>query len=332
MKKHCLVVIVALSLLLSACSLRGDDAGQPSDSQGQDMEATDIYDISWKEIAGTGNDLTSFFTTENGIFGLGASNDGSRHLYAAVKEDIWQGKSAYLNVKMLELDTAADRRQLIVFAGMGDVFYTVEEQIGDALVYYLCRYDADGNRQQENDITEVWGTEVSILFAAAADSEGRVYLSRGREDGSGNSVLVLDSEGTLLTDIRAEGVVVTRLAAMDNRAYCVIQREWTDVLCRANAENGLLQEEITLTEGRGDVKMMSAGTGSLWISDYEGVKEYQPETGELRAFFSWVDIGISGNDVEAILAQDESHIGAIVVREGKQYYLVMREKGSDDQA
>lgn len=175
--------------------------------------------------------------------------------------------------------------------------------------YYICRYDASGERTFENDFSEVMTRDGSNSWIqyACMDGENRIYMA------CDTVVHLFDAEGVFCgtIDLGTNGWIDSMGAGKDGKMY-VAYRDYNNnstVLREmdfAGRSLGATYENFVDGYSRGG---LAVGTDAdFMVYDGNGLYAYDMKTQTSERILEWLDCDIYGDNIQGIKAMEDGRI------------------------
>ncbi len=182
--------------------------------------------------------------------------------------------------------------------------------------FYMLKFDAEGNKLLEQDITEAMkleGSDNSYAQAVVVDKEGRVYLnvSGGGMNGGNSFIVVLDAEGKLLAQIDTGTDWISAMGmAADGTVLITRYGNGVGMECLevdlANKSMGKSHEGVPSSYNSGS--LISTPDGGLLVNDGTRLWKYDLATETAEEILIWTDCDINGSYVRMIQTLEDGRI------------------------
>ncbi|MBD5529575.1 MAG: extracellular solute-binding protein [Lachnospiraceae bacterium] len=185
--------------------------------------------------------------------------------------------------------------------------------------FYMLKFDAEGNKLLEQDITEAMkleGSDNSYAQAVVVDKEGRVYLnvSGGGMNGGNSFIVVLDAEGKLLAQIDTGTDWISAMGiAADGTVLITRYGNGVGMECLevdlANKSMGKSHEGVPNSYNSGS--LISTPDGGLLVNDGTRLWKYDLATETAEEILTWTDCDINGSYVQMIQTLEDGRIAVL---------------------
>lgn len=182
--------------------------------------------------------------------------------------------------------------------------------------FYMLKFDAEGKKLLEQDITEAMkleGSDNSYAQAVVVDKEGRVYLnvSGGGMNGGNSFIVVLDAEGKLLAQIDTGTDWISAMGmAADGTVLITRYGNGVGMECLevdlANKSMGKSHEGVPSSYNSGS--LISTPDGGLLVNDGTRLWKYDLATETAEEILTWTDCDINGSYVQMIQTLEDGRI------------------------
>lgn len=194
-----------------------------------------------------------------------------------------------------------------------------EENGNYSQLFYLMKFDPEGNKLLEQDITEAMkleGSDNSYAQAVVVDKEGRIYLNvSGGGMNSGNSfIVVLDAEGKLLAKIDTGTDWISAMGvAADGTVLLTRHGNNGDMEClEVDAANKSLGEaHAGMPNSYSSNTLISTPDGGLLVNDGSRLWKYDLATETTEEILTWTDCDINGSYVQMIQTLEDGRIAVL---------------------
>ena len=185
--------------------------------------------------------------------------------------------------------------------------------------YYMMKFDPEGNKLLEQDITEAMkleGSDSSYAQSAVVDPEGRVYLNvSGGGMNSGNSfIVVLDAEGALLAKIDTGSDWISAMGVASNGTVLITRYgngAGMECLEVDLANKALGKTHNGLPSSYNSGSLISTPDGGLLVNDGSRLWKYDLETETTEEILTWTDCDINGSYVQMIQTLEDGRIAVL---------------------
>ncbi len=185
--------------------------------------------------------------------------------------------------------------------------------------YCMLKFDSEGNKLLEQDITEAMkleGSDNSYAQSAVVDQEGRVYLNvSGGGMNSGNAfIVVLDAEGTLLAKIDTGSDWLSAMGVASNGTVLITRYgngAGMECLEVDLANKALGKTHNGLPSSYNSGSLISTPDGGLLVNDGSRLWKYDLETETTEEILTWTDCDINGSYVQMIQTLEDGRIAVL---------------------
>jgi len=181
--------------------------------------------------------------------------------------------------------------------------------------FYMLKFDAEGNRLVEQEITEALaleGAESSYVQNAVADKEGRVFMnvSSSGMNRSNSFIVVVDQDGKLLAKIDAGTDWLNGIGATEDGTVLITRNGETGMECLEVdlANKALGNPHSGMPSSYNSNSLDPAPGGGLLVNDGTRLWKYDLETESAEELLTWTDCDINGSYVRAIQALEDGRI------------------------
>ncbi len=184
--------------------------------------------------------------------------------------------------------------------------------------FHMLKFDAEGNRLVEQDITEAMkleGNDNTYAQSVVVDKEGRVFMQiSGGGMNSGNTfIVVLDAEGKLLAKIDAGTDWINAMGIAADGTVLVTRSSGSGTECLevdlANKSMG--KSHAGVPNSYSSSSLISTPDGGLLINDGSRLWKYDLATETTEEILTWTDCDINGNYVEMIQTLEDGRIAVL---------------------
>lgn len=185
--------------------------------------------------------------------------------------------------------------------------------------FYMLKFDAEGKKLLEQDITEAMkleGSDNSYAQAVVVDKEGRVYLnvSGGGMNGGNSFIVVLDAEGKLLAQIDTGTDWISAMGiAADGTVLITRYGNGVGMECLevdlANKSMGKSHAGVPSSYNSGS--LISTPDGGLLVNDGTRLWKYDLATETAEEILTWTDCDINGSYVQMIQTLEDGRIAVL---------------------
>lgn len=184
--------------------------------------------------------------------------------------------------------------------------------------FHMLKFDAEGNRLVEQDITEAMkleGNDNTYAQSVVVDKEGRVFMQiSGGGMNSGNTfIVVLDAEGKLLAkiDTGTDWINAMGLAADGTVLVTRSSGSGTECLEVDLANKSMGKSHAGVPNSYSSSSLISTPDGGLLINDGSRLWRYDLATETTEEILTWTDCDINGNYVEMIQTLEDGRIAVL---------------------
>ncbi|MCM1111759.1 MAG: extracellular solute-binding protein [Muribaculum sp.] len=170
--------------------------------------------------------------------------------------------------------------------------------------YFLCKYNAQGERLYELDFSDKAG-EDSYIRGIALDGENRIYLA------DDSAIWLFDAEGAYAGKIELQSELYLRAMCADRegRIFFSADGMGSDMkLYAVDFAQKSLGESYDLDIRPNNDQLTLGPEKGFLIYDNNGLYEYDPETQTSEMLLDWIDSDINGNYVNLVSAMEDGRI------------------------
>ena len=322
-----LLILALLPLLLLGCAAwqeESEASGRQTDEMsdrflGEDWKARFIE----LGMGGEGK-MLGFARTKTGLYAaFTKTSEGAEEYPLYYLSDRKLGKmESEQNFESMFVEMPVEHQPFNLFSDEDkSLFILASCYTEEADSYFLYAVDTEEWDVQHADITMAWKEafgEESYNPQAAVDENGFVYMgARGMEC----NILVLQRDGSLVSILLQQDVILHDLANIGGQIYCAGRSQGTDVLYRIDSQHQKLEMVAELPDNRGTVMLRPGQDNTVLYGYYDAVYQYDPEKGEGRDIYGWAHAGMDGANIKNFFMDEKGKIW--VLPDLKEEILVM---------
>lgn len=173
--------------------------------------------------------------------------------------------------------------------------------------YFLCKYNAQGEKQFEQDFSNRMDENSSWVRSFAVDEPGRAYVA------CESQILLFDAEGNFSGAVTMDSGVWMRGMGVgkDGKMYVAMDQQGSNktVLREIDFEGKALGQTYNdFVSGNSDGGLAVGVEKDFMNYDSTGVYEYDMKTQTSELLFDWLDCDIEGSSVNLVHALEDGRI------------------------